>query len=92
MQTGVVIAQARPYLAMVWGAAFVLTFREIDVAVLVAPPGMTLAAVRLFTLMHYGPDGYVMAMALTMSLAVFAVGALPLVLAAQWKRMSNART
>ncbi len=91
-QFGVVIAQARPYLVLVWGAAFVLTFREVDTAVLVAPPGMTLASVRLFTLMHYGPDGYVMAMALTMSLAAFAVGALTTVVAAQWKRITDART
>jgi len=92
MQLGVVIAQALPYIAMVWGAAFVLTFREIDTAVLVAPPGMTLASVRLFTLMHYGPDGYVMAMALTMSTVMIGVGVVIYGLFARWKRIPHART
>ncbi len=91
MQFAVVIAQARPYIAMVWGATFVLTFREIDTAVLVAPPGLTLASVRLFTLMHYGPDGYVMAMALTMSAVMITVGASTYCLFAQWKRITDAR-
>jgi len=91
-QMGIVIPQALPYIALVMGATFILTFREIDTAVLVAPPGMTLASVRLFTLMHYGPDSYVMAMALTMSAVVLTAGAVLYYSAAKWRRYTGVRT
>lgn len=90
-QLGVTIPLAMPYIAGAFGVAFILSFREVDTAVLVAPPGTALASVRLFTLMHYGPDGYVMAMALTMSAIAIAAGAVMYRIAAGWNRRTNAR-
>jgi iron(III) transport system permease protein len=91
-QLGVVIPQALPYIALVMGATFILAFREIDTAVLVAPPGTTLASVRLFTLMHYGPDQYVMAMAMTMSAVVLIAGAVFYYSFVEWRRFTGVRT
>jgi len=44
---------------------FVFSFGELDVTVLVAPPGWTPLPVRLFSLMHYGPSQTVAALCIT---------------------------
>lgn len=51
-----------PMLLAVFGLVFVLSVREIDSAVLVAPPGWSTAGLRIFSLMHYGPSRFVAAL------------------------------
>ena len=53
---GVLLPILRPGLICIWGFAFLLSLREIDATVLVCPPGASTVAVRLYTLMHYGPS------------------------------------
>ncbi len=54
-----------PALAAVWSLGFVLSSRSLDVLLLTEPPGYTPLAVRLFSLMHYGPRADVAVLALT---------------------------
>ncbi len=65
---------ALPYLIAVWLVAFVLALGEVDAAVLLSPPGVSTFALRLFSLMHYGPDSFVAALSLitAMGIAVLA--------------------
>ena len=62
--TGIALPLLSPYLAAMWGLVFVLTMGEVDTSVLVCPPGETTLSIRLFSLMHYGPDSYVAALSL----------------------------
>ena len=62
--TNVVLPLHLPYVIVCCGFMFVLCVGELDSTVLVSPPGETTLAVRLFTLMHYGPDAYVAALSL----------------------------
>lgn len=62
----VLLPPVAPALVGLWGLAFVWSLRELDAAVLVTPPGVTPVSVRLFTLMHYGPDRFVAALSLVM--------------------------
>lgn len=73
--TGIALPLLSPHLAAVWGLVFVLTIGEVDTSVLVCPPGQTTLAIRLFSLMHYGPDSYVAALSLLTVAIVFAVAA-----------------
>lgn len=63
-----------PYLIGVWGLAFILSLGEVDTTVLVCPPGVTPLTVRLFALMHYGPDSYVAALSLLTAGIVLVAG------------------
>jgi iron(III) transport system permease protein len=78
-----------PGLAAVWALSFVLAVGEVDTAVLVSPPGVTVLPVRLFALMHYGPSRYVAALSLITVVLVLAIAAVPTVYA--WKRGSFIR-
>jgi iron(III) transport system permease protein len=51
-----------PVLVGVWGLSFLFALSELDVTVLIAPPGWDTLSVRLFTLMHYGPSRLVAAL------------------------------
>lgn len=55
---------------------FVLVFGEVDAAVLTAPPGVTPLGVRLFSLLHYGPNGLTAALGLLTLCVVLPVAAL----------------
>lgn len=68
----VVLPLMAPALALWWGLLFILAWGELDTAVLVAPPGWTPVSVRLFSLMHYGPNSMVAALSLVSTLFAIA--------------------
>lgn len=70
-----------PYFLMVWTLLFIVTLGDVDTAVLLAPPGYSTFAVRLFSLMHYGPDSFVAALSLMVALGVAAVAGVSVVAA-----------
>ena len=72
---GILLPLLSPALAGVWGLGFVFSLRELDAAVLVAPPGWNPLSVRLFSLMHYGPSRLVAALSVTTVVMVLAGGA-----------------
>jgi len=72
----VILPLQLPYVLACWGLMFVLCAGELDSTILVCPPGETTLAVRLFTLMHYGPDAYVAALSLLTVGVVVLVSAL----------------
>ncbi len=73
--SGIVMPLILPALIGVWGLGFICSLRELDAAVLVAPPGWNPLSVRLFSLMHYGPSRLVAALSLTtLGLVVAAAG------------------
>ncbi|MCC6697754.1 MAG: iron ABC transporter permease [Candidatus Hydrogenedentes bacterium] len=72
---GITLPLQVPFLVACWGLAFVLAVGELDATVLVCPPGKTTLAIRLFTLMHYGPDAYVAALSLMTALVILCAGA-----------------
>jgi len=74
--TCIVVPIAFPSLVAVWGLCFVLALQELDVTVLVCPPGTTPLPVRLFTLMHYGPSRLVSALCVLMVCLVLLSAAL----------------
>jgi iron(III) transport system permease protein len=59
-----------PTLLAVAGFVFVMSLREIDAAVLVAPPGSSTVGLRIFSLMHYGPSRLVAALCVLTSLLI----------------------
>lgn len=77
---GIHLPLSLPALAAIWGLGFVLALRDLDTAVLVAPPGWTPLSVRLFGLMHYGPSSFVAALSVITVLVLMA-GALAAALA-----------
>ncbi len=66
----VVLPRIAPSLAALWLLAFVLTAGELSASVLVSPPGFTTIATRLFSLMHYGVNELVAALAIMLMAAV----------------------
>ncbi len=72
----VVLPLQLPYMVVCWGCAFVLCVGELDSTVLVCPPGDTTLAIRMFTLMHYGPDAYVATLSLLTTAIIVLVSAL----------------
>ncbi|MFO7975687.1 MAG: ABC transporter permease subunit [Candidatus Hydrogenedentota bacterium] len=64
--TGVAAPLTAPALAAVWGVAFLFSLRELDAAVMVAPPGITPLSIRIHSLMHYGPGSAVASLCLVM--------------------------
>jgi iron(III) transport system permease protein len=77
----ITLPASAPALAAAWAVVFVLSSREADASVLVAPPGFTTLAVRLLALMHYGPSAVVAALALMVVAAAIAVTAAAMALA-----------
>ncbi|MBN2312155.1 MAG: iron ABC transporter permease [Candidatus Hydrogenedentes bacterium] len=65
-----------PAFAAVWLLTFILCLGELNAAVLVCPPGYTTLSVRIFTLMHYGMNELVAALAVILVMCTV----LPLVL------------
>ncbi len=63
-QAWIALPAAAPALVVAWAIVFVLSSREADAGVLVAPPGFTTISVRLLALMHYGPSEVVAALSL----------------------------
>jgi len=53
-----------PGVAGIWLAVFVFALTELDASILVCPPGFSTAGVRLFSLLHYGVNSLVAALAL----------------------------
>ncbi|MCP4640675.1 MAG: iron ABC transporter permease [bacterium] len=84
---GIRLPLAGPALVGVWGLAFVFSLREVDAAVLVTPPGTPPLSVRLFSLMHYGPDRFVAALSLLTVTLVLAVSGVSLWLYTRWRRV-----
>ncbi|MEW6096315.1 MAG: iron ABC transporter permease [bacterium] len=60
--TGIVIPLVKQGLFTAWLLAFVLCMGELAASILVCPAGSTTLPVRIFTLMHYGPDKLVAAL------------------------------
>ena len=58
----------------VWLLSLVLATGEVAGTLLVAPPGVTTLAVRVFSLLHYGAEDRVAALCLAIALAA-AIGA-----------------
>ena len=85
--TEVFIPLLRPTLVALWGLAFIFSFRELDAAVLVTPPGRTPLSVRLFTLMHYGPSRLVAALSVLTVAVILASGVGTMVLYTRWRRL-----
>ncbi|MCC6152700.1 MAG: iron ABC transporter permease [Candidatus Hydrogenedentes bacterium] len=67
---GIALPLALPYAVAVWIVAFVLALGEVDAAVLLSPPGVSTFALRLYSLMHYGPDSFVAALSLLTAIGV----------------------
>lgn len=67
---GIALPLALPYAIAVWTVAFVLALGEVDAAVLLSPPGVSTFALRLYSLMHYGPDSFVAALSLLTAIGV----------------------
>jgi iron(III) transport system permease protein len=88
--TGITLPLLRPMIAAVWGIGFVFALRELDAAVLVAPPGPPPLAVRLFTLMHYGPSRLVAALSLVTVVIILATAGVTMVCYQHWKWVSDA--
>jgi iron(III) transport system permease protein len=64
-----------------WLVAFVLAAGELSATVLVAPPGVTPLAVRIFNLVHYGVDDQLAGLVLFVWTIVLVVTAAVFVLA-----------
>jgi iron(III) transport system permease protein len=63
---GVAAPLTAPALAAMWGLGFIFSLRELDAAVMVAPPGITPLSIRIHSLMHYGPGSAVASLCLVM--------------------------
>jgi len=87
--SGILLPLSAPALAAVWGLAFLFSFRELDVAVLVAPPGWNPLAVRMFSLLHYGPSAFVAALGVIASVMILAAAAGTSLLYNQAKRIAH---
>ncbi len=87
--TGIVLPLLRPMIVAVWGMGFVFALRELDAAVLVAPPGPPPLAVRLFTLMHYGPSRLVAALSLVTVAIILAIAGVTTVCYQRWRYVSD---
>ncbi len=88
---GVLLPLSWPVLVGVWGLSFILCLGELDVSVLVCPPGFTTLPVRTFSLMHYGPGRMVAALSvLTTAMIIICAGATALIYS-RGKKALNAR-
>lgn len=74
--TGIYLPLLSRALGLSWLLIFALTIAELNVAILLAPPGFSTLGVRLFTLLHYGMNTMVAAIALIL----MAVGMGPLII------------
>ncbi|MEX2014993.1 MAG: hypothetical protein WD873_00055, partial [Candidatus Hydrogenedentales bacterium] len=88
---GLTLPLLAPWLALVGGFVFLLGFTEVDTAVLLAPPGYTPVSVRVFGLMHYGPDRLVAALCLLLVAVILAALAVMHIVAAYAMRFADAR-
>jgi ABC-type Fe3+ transport system permease subunit len=79
----VVLPSLRRPLLGLWAGLLILLTAELESLVLVAPPGWVPVSLRIYTLMHYGPDGLVSALAM---LQVLATGSLLTLLAIMQNR------
>jgi len=86
----VVVPLLAPSLVAAWGVGFVLAFQELDATVLVCPPGFTTLPVRLFTLMHYGPNRLVMALCVLIVGLIVVSAALTAMVYARTRRFQHA--
>ncbi|MDZ4860763.1 MAG: hypothetical protein SGI88_17445 [Candidatus Hydrogenedentes bacterium] len=73
--TMIVLPLTLPLIIVVWVLFFVFSLGEVDAAVLLCPPGQSTFAVRLFSLMHYGPDSFVAALCILTIASVGTVAA-----------------
>lgn len=89
--TGIVMPLAAPALIGIWGLSFVFSLRELDAAVLVAPPGWNPLSVRLFSLMHYGPSRLVAALSVITVFLVLAGAGVTALAYAKTKRGIDVR-
>ena len=64
-----------PAAMIVFVGAASLALRDVDLAVLLAPPGANTVGVRVFSLMHYGPTRLVAALSVTIALLSLGIGA-----------------
>lgn len=87
---GLTLPLLAPWLALVGGFVFLLGFTEVDTAVLLAPPGYTPVSVRVFGLMHYGPDRLVAALCLLLVAVILAALAAMHIVAAYALRFADA--
>jgi ABC-type Fe3+ transport system permease subunit len=88
---GILIPLASPVIVGVWGLGFVFSLRELDTAVLVAPPGWTPLSVRLFGLMHYGPSRFVAALSVVTAAIILFAAILTTVVYSTARRVIDAR-
>ena len=73
--TGIYLPLLSRAFGLSWLLVFALTIAELNIAILLAPPGFSTLGVRLFTLLHYGMNTMVAAIALILT----AVGMGPLI-------------
>lgn len=76
IMTRVYVVLCLPVLAAAWILVFAFSVGELNASVLVSPPGFATAGVRLFTLLHYGMNTVVAALAIIL----LAAAVVPLVL------------
>jgi iron(III) transport system permease protein len=67
----IVLPQARLGLAAAWVIAFILSFGELGVSILVAPPGEATLPIRIYTIIANAPSSHVAALALLQAVVVF---------------------
>ena len=60
----VLLSQMRPGLVGASLLGFIFCFNELNLAVLLAPPGVSTLPLRIFSTVHYGPDSLLAAMCL----------------------------
>ncbi len=60
----VLLPQMRPGLVGAFLLGFIFCFNELNLAVLLAPPGVSTLPLRIFSTVHYGPDSLLAAMCL----------------------------
>jgi iron(III) transport system permease protein len=67
----IVLPQIRTGLAAAWVVAFILSFGELGVSILVAPPGEATLPIRVYTIIANTPSSHVAALALFQACVIF---------------------
>jgi ABC-type Fe3+ transport system permease subunit len=67
----IVLPQMRMGIATAWMVIFVLTFGELGVSILVAPPGEATLPIRIYTMIANAPPSHVAIFALLQILVIF---------------------
>jgi iron(III) transport system permease protein len=85
----VLLMPSLPVIVAGLGMGFILSLRELDTAVLLAPPGWNPLSVRLFSLMHYGPTSFVAALSIMTTLFIMLAAAATMLAYAKLKSQTS---